>query len=457
MDKKISTMKRTAVAALAMTAFFASSPSHAEMKLIAIGALTGSTAGANADLSNLAGKLENGLPADVLGGFGSGLGYAGHGVFVAVPDRGPNATPYNPAVDDTVSFISRFHSLTMPLVPAAAGAALPFSMTPKLTATTLLWSSMPLVYGDGAGLNLGTGAPPQNTYERFYFTGRSDNYDSKRPSTFPGNGRLDPESIRVSGDGSSVFVSDEYGPFVYQFDRQTGRRVKAFALPADLATTVLSPLGAAEIAKSTQGRTANKGMEGLAVTPDGKRLVGMMQAALLQDAAVSATKKLVRFVSIDIASGATQEFGYLLTEGSGVSDIVAINNHAYLVDERDGAGLGDGSKAVVKKLFRINLEGATDISGLTGAAASAAAVKKVEVLDLVRTLGNQGIPPDKVPAKIEGIAFGPDVTVNGAVQHTLFVANDNDFLPDTAGPNQIFVFGFTDADIPGYVQQSFKD
>ena len=51
---------------------------------------------------------------------------------------------------------------------------------------------------------------------------------------------------------------------------------------------------------------------------------------------------------MSIASKATHEYGYLLTAGSGVSEILALNNHEMLVDERDGKGLGDGSKAKVK-------------------------------------------------------------------------------------------------------------
>jgi hypothetical protein len=59
-----------------------------------------------------------------------------------------------------------------------------------------------------------------------------------------------------------------------------------------------------------------------------------------------------------------------------------------------------------------------------------------------------------VPAKIEGLAFGQDVTVGGQVEHTLYVSNDNDFLSQVPlsdgtlvdNPNQFFVFGFTDAD-----------
>jgi hypothetical protein len=418
-------------ACLLLATTLAAPPASATIALVADGTLTDSAAGHYADLSGLTGTLENGAPANLLGGLGSGIAYAGGNTFLALPDRGPNATSYNSKVDDTVSYINRFQTVTMGLTPNSAGAALPFRLTPTLTATTLLSSPTPLTYGSGAGLGLGSGAPAQNTASQFYFAGRSDNFDPSKNSGNPNNARLDPESIRVSNDGKSVFISDEYGPYVYQFDRATGQRVKSFPLPANLYVSNLSPQGAVEISGNTSGRVANKGMEGLAITPDGKTLAGIMQAELIQD-----PKNLLRIVTIDIATGATHEFGYLLSTGSGVSDIVAINDHQFLVDERDGNGLGNGNAAKVKQLFEIDLAGATDITNLTGAAATAAAVKKSLVLDLVSALNANGIPSDQIPAKIEGLAFGQDIDVNGMLEHTLFVSNDNDFVADLSGPNQ---------------------
>src|SRR5437762_1371779 len=310
---------------LLLVSGLAAPSANATITLIADGTLTSSASGPNADLSGLTGTLENGLPANLLGGLGSGIAYAGGNTFLAVPDRGPNATPYNSKVDDTVSYINRFQTVTMGPTPNSPGAALPFTLTPTLTATTLLSSPAPLTYGSGAGVGLGSGAPAQNTANKFYFTGRSDNFDPSKNSGNPNNARFDPESIRVSNDGKSVFISDEYGPYVYQFDRATGQRVKSFQLPANLYVSNLSPQGAVEISGNTSGRVANKGMEGLAITPDGKTLVGIMQAELIQD-----PKNLLRIVTIDIATGATHEFGYLLSTGSGVSDIVAINDHQSL-------------------------------------------------------------------------------------------------------------------------------
>jgi len=450
---------RTILAAFACGSF-ALSQANAQITLLAKGTLTGSRAGSYKDLSGLKNTLENDVPANLLGGLGSGLAYAGGNTFLALPDRGPNAVSYNSLVDDTVTYIPRFHTVTMKLQPNSS-AGLPFTLTPELTSTTLLYAPLPLVYGTGDGLNLGSGAPKQNSFFRHYFSGRSDNYDPDRNSGYTRDARLDSEGIRVSNDGLTVFVSDEYGPYVYQFLRFNGERIRTFKLPADFFVANPKPVGSDEIADNTSGRTANKGMEGLAITPDGRTLVGILQAPTIQDAAEGgAAGSLLRIVTIDILSGrTTHEYAYLLTTGSGVSEITALNQHEFLVDERDGKGLGDGSKAKVKQIFKIDLDNAVDVTDMNGTLAAANAVSKTLFLDIVKVLTANGITADQIPAKLEGIAFGPDVDYNGSKIHTFWLANDNDFLQDYSGtntnPNQFFVFGVTDADLNGskYVPQ----
>ncbi len=434
---------------------FAAPHSHAQGTLLAKGTLTGSRAGFYKDLSGLNNTLENGVPANLLGGLGSGLAYLSGDTFLALPDRGPNAVSFNPLVDDTVSYIARFHTVEMHLQPAGNPSTLPFAITPELKSTTLLHALLPLAYGTGDGLNIGSGRPAQNRFFVNYFTGRSDGFNPNRTSGDAFDARLDPESIRVSNDGLTVFLSDEYGPYVYQFLRANGQRVRTFKLPADFFVATPAPTGAAEIAGNISGRVANKGMEGLAITPDGRTLVGIVQNALIQDAAEGgAAASLLRLVTIDIASGrTTHEYAYLLTAGSGVSDITALNNHEFLVDERDGKGLGDGSTAKVKQIFKIDLNNAVDVTGLNGTQAAARAVPKTLLLDLVKVLTANGFTATQIPGKIEGTAFGADVKYNGQTFHTLWIANDNDFLQDVAGhnsnPNQFFVFGLTDADLGG--------
>jgi hypothetical protein len=472
-------MTRKKLLPLVISSLLASA-AHAGVDLIAIGTIDG----AYEDLSaQTAAPLENGVPGNRLGGIGSGLAYAGGTTFLALPDRGPNANSYNGLVDDTVSYIDRFQTINLSLAPSDPGSALPFTLTPTLRATTLLSSPTPLVYGSGAGLGyqadgvtpLGSGAPALNAVNHtHYFTGRSDNFDPALPSTNPANARLDPESLRVSRDGRSVFISDEYGPAVYQFDRRTGKRIRSFALPANLAITHLSPQKAVEKDSTLNpvGRVTNKGMEGLAITPDGRMLVGIMQANLEQD-----KKKSLRIVTIDIQSGATHEYAYQLSDGSGASDIVAVNNHQFLVDERKSNGMADtplstdtASAAEVKDLFLIDLDGAQDVTALSGDLSSYALPKTLFV-DLVGKLNAAGIDSYLIPSKIEGLAFGQDVVINGETKHTLFIANDNDFLATIAdpfklpgdpsrgnitNPNQFYVFAFADSDLPGFLPQPIR-
>jgi hypothetical protein len=443
-------------------ALMAAIPAKAQVNLLAVGALTNSRAGYYKDLSGLHYNLENGVAANLLGGLGSGLAWGSGNTFLALPDRGPNAVSYNSLIDDTVTYIPRFHTLTMDLEPVTGGS-LPFALTPTLDKTTLLFSGPSLVYGSGAGLNVGPGVPPVNTPSQHYFSGRSDNFDPNQSSSDPRDARLDSEGIRLSNDGTRVYVSDEYGPYVYEFDRSTGARLRSFRLPGHLFVAHPAPVGSDETANNTSGRVANKGMEGLAITPNGEKLVGIMQNALIQDAAEGGdAANLLRIEVIDIASGRTlHEYAYLLTTGSGVSELVALNNHEFMVDERDGKGRGDDSNAKVKQIFKIDLANAVDVMNMDGTTAAANAVAKTLFLDIVQVLGNNGITADQVPAKLEGLAFGPDVTNAGVTTHTLWVANDNDFLQDFDGtnsnPNNFYVFGFTDADLGGskYVPQQF--
>ena len=88
-------------------------------------------------------------------------------------------------------------------------------------------------------------------------------------------------------------------------------------------------------------------MEGLAITPNGRTLVGIMQNALLQDHALDPTTigrvgVNNRIVTIDLLTGRTHEYIYVMdavTQGRGVNELVALNNHEFLVLERDNRTL----------------------------------------------------------------------------------------------------------------------
>lgn len=430
----------------AITIAVASAASQAAPILLGVGEINGSS-----DLSGLNYSLESGVSAAVLGGTGSGIAYAGGNQFYLLPDRGPNAQSYTNGalVDNTTSYIPRAHKISLSLSAASSGS-LPMSVSAQLKSTTLFYSSSPLNYGATAGL--ASAIPSVNTASTYYFSGRSDNF-APGASTNPSNARLDPEGIRISNNGKTAYISDEYGPYVYEFNIATGERLRTFNLPASLTVAQSFSTETAEINGNSAGRTNNKGMEGLAITPDGSKLVGIMQANALQD-----KSKNVRIVVIDIASGGTQEFAYKITDGTGVSEILAVNNNQFLVLERDGKGLGDGSNAATKKIYQIDLTNAESVAGITGNLTNKT-VAKTEFLDLTSNLIAAGFSANQIPAKLEGIAFGSDVQVGNTQYHTLVVANDNDYLNSVGGlanPNRLFVYGFTQADLPLYQPQAIS-
>src|ERR1700709_1601322 len=128
-------MKKQSFASLVLASSLILSATQAA-DLIAIGTISGTY---EDFATETAFPLENGVPGNALGGIGSGLAYAGGTTFLALPDRGPNANPYNPLVDDTVSYINRFQTLNLSLSPTADPVTgLPFTLTPMLSRTTLL-------------------------------------------------------------------------------------------------------------------------------------------------------------------------------------------------------------------------------------------------------------------------------------------------------------------------------
>ncbi len=89
------------------------------------------------------------------------------------------------------------------------------------------------------------------------------------------------------------------------------------------------------------GRQANRGMEGLAITPSGNTLYGIMQSPLIQDGGLNASNSRIglnsRILEMKVGSGATRELLYpLVNAGNGISEILAVNDSQFLVLERMG-------------------------------------------------------------------------------------------------------------------------
>lgn len=237
---------------------------------------------------------------------------------------------------------------------------------------------------------------------------------------------LDSEGIVAMKDGT-FWISDEYGPHIVHFYAD-GKQIERIS-PYGMDT------GKRHLPAVLARRRANRGMEGLAVTKDGKTLVGIMQSTLFNPSKKEiSNNQLVRIVTFDIASGKTKQYAYIQNkETDSTCGITALSDTEFVVIERDGKFSGE--KEAHKYLFKIDLKDATDITGsdpesesgllINGKTleqcsleelekAGIKTVKKEFLADLVDYLPNK-YPHDK----LEGLwLIGKD---------TVAVANDNDF------------------------------
>ena len=142
-------------------------------------------------------------------------------------------------------------------------------------------------------------------------------------ATYPGDGfggpgsggrrlAMDPEGIFLTSSGG-FWISDEYGPGVYQFD-SSGKMVSALRAPDALIphrnssvsfssanAPIHDPVREYEPERPNHGRNNNQGFEGLTVSPDGKTLYVLLQSAAMQEGGTDRSKrKNARFLVYDI-------------------------------------------------------------------------------------------------------------------------------------------------------------
>jgi hypothetical protein len=323
--------------------------------------------------------------------------------------------------------------------------------------------------------------PSGNVGEPEAMNGFNSQLLNGNPSTL---GRsFDPEGLAIDPRTGHLLIADEYGPSLYEFDRN-GVLIAAFETPANLVPKVGTTVNyvATRDDGLNRGRQDNRGYEGLAISPDGKRLY-----AILQDPRTNEDDKAnvddtdtdgrqgqnVRIVVFnnDPASGllyrmAIAQYVYQLEPqaavlarivaaggtGSatdprqgrniGVSAIVALNDTEFLVLERDNRGIGvenptgvpgalgvSGSKRIFKVTIPSNVTDVTNIPlarlGLTNSTTNVTIVPvtktPIPFLDLVPdTL----LPNGNQAEKWEGVTIGPELK-DGS--HLILVGNDNDY------------------------------
>jgi hypothetical protein len=262
----------------------------------------------------------------------------------------------------------------------------------------------------------------------------------------PSDHGLDGEGMVAMADGT-FWVSDEYGPYIVHFDAN-GQELER-----------LSPFGGA-LPRELSLREPNQGMEGLTITPDGSTLVGMMQSALQTPGLAGSARSvpITRIVTVNLANrGDVHEYLYPLANPQqtkvAVSEIAAVSNTTFLIDEHNGQPQPTGDK----KIYVADISAATDVGphstvrgtvyqadaggllingvpietflGVTTDAAAADKLKaagitpttkslKLDLSELLRSLSANGdfFGHDKV----EGL-----LTPDGG--KTLVIANDSDF------------------------------
>jgi hypothetical protein len=262
----------------------------------------------------------------------------------------------------------------------------------------------------------------------------------------PSDHGLDGEGLVAMPDGT-FWVSDEYGPFIVHFDAN-GKELER-----------LSPFDGT-LPKELALRSPNQGLEGLTLTPDGTTLVAIMQSGLQTPGLVgpSTSVPVTRIVTIRLANRSdVHEYLYPLANPQqtkvAVSEITAVSNTTFLVDELDDEPQPNGNK----KIYLADISGATDIGpratlagasyqadrggllingvpvetfvGVSGVDAATDKLRtagielagkklKLDLTDLLRSLSAAGNFFGH--AKIEGV-----ITPDGG--KTLMIANDSDF------------------------------
>ncbi|MEE3715131.1 esterase-like activity of phytase family protein [Tumidithrix elongata RA019] len=366
-----------------------------------------------------------------LGGFGSDFFYDYRtGFYYGLADRGPGG--------GTIPYQTRVEKISLTVDPTT-GAASNFQVV----------QTIPFYIPAGTTLNGVT-----------YTIDTPFNGLNSKLLPDGGNGSLlassqDPEGFVVGANGN-FFVSDEYGPSIYEFE-PTGKFVRAFTPPANVLPKVNgAPYYAGDVS-STTGRQDNRGYEGLAISPDGTKLFAVFQDPLQEEGSGGSnpgrSSRNVRIVRYDVATGlsdaqyiyqleslvdinnripgSSNDFGTTAQgRNIGVSSLVAINSNELLVLERDNRGIGVDPASNLpigsKLVYKIDLTGATNVSGISLAGtntlpAGVTPVSKTAFLDIAGELKAAG---QTVPEKIEGLAIGPQLA-DGSF--ALLIATDNDF------------------------------
>ena len=223
---------------------------------------------------------------------------------------------------------------------------------------------------------------------------------------------FDIESVRKDKNGNYWF-GEEFGPFL----------VKANATGTVLKQEVSLPGVFAPENPFLAGRAPNlgssRGFEGMAINAAGDRLYTLLEGTVTGDSAKSLR---INEFSIDAESYTGASWLYHLdADGTNIGDMTAINDHEFIVIERNGA-TATGGGTPFKRIFKIDIN-QRDADGY---------VKKTLLVDLMNILD-----PDDLNGDGNTAFTFPYVTIEDVLMldaNTLLVINDNNY-PGTGGRN----------------------
>ncbi|ACO45018.1 esterase-like activity of phytase family protein [Deinococcus deserti] len=160
---------------------------------------------------------------------------------------------------------------------------------------------------------------------------------------------------------------------------------------------------------------ASGGFEGLNLSPDGRSLYALLEKTVAGD-----LPGQLRLMQFDLTSRKWALAGRYALEpaGEAIGDLAPVNDHEYLVLERDNAS---GGAAKFKRVYLLNLREKNPDGTL----------KKTLVADLM----NLRDPQKLAPSTVGGVFSFPYVTIENVLvldAQTILVANDNNF-PATGG------------------------
>ena len=395
----------------------------------------------------------SGMAVDTAGWTRDADGYKGS--LWLLPDRGYN-------VAGTTDYRPRLNTIAIEFAPTAPGAA-PAAGREQSGVAAKLADTMLLTDDKGADA---TGLDPLNGV-------RAATGDMPMlPQADNGKLSLDNEAIARLPDGS-MFISDEYGPNIYRFSAD-GHLLSATQPPAALvpmrkgapnfASDNPGPGAAEPDPKDPDtGRQNNQGFEGMAMTPDGKFLIAVLQSATRQDGGDSAaTRQNTRALVYDASNldhlKLAHEYVVPLpvfkdakgkTKVAAQSEIVALSDQTFLMIARDsGNGQGlKGDTSVYRQINIVDLSSATDIAGtdfdkdkpvapkgvVDASVTPAKLTPFIDVNDnaqLGRFDLHNGAPNDhnNLSEKWEAMSLASVLDPKLPDDYFLFVANDNDFL-----------------------------